>query len=105
MVEACAAAASAAGLEPARVGHATDALLAEHGVEPGDDLPAWIPERVGFRGMVTASTSALEDAMGFQARPLQETAAWVLDWIRSGSAGQPPARLDADLERRILAAC
>jgi 2'-hydroxyisoflavone reductase len=105
MVEACRAAALAAGLEPARVVHATDAQLAEHGVEPWDDLPAWIPDRSGFRGMVTASTSALEEALGFRARPLVETAAWVLDWIRSGDAGSPPARLDANLERRILAAC
>jgi hypothetical protein len=55
--------------------------------------------------MVTASTAALESAFGFRARPLEDTASWVLEWIRSGRAGDPPSRLDAEREQRIVAAC
>lgn len=105
LVAACREAVAAAGLEPAEVVHAPRALLDEHGVEPWSDLPAWIPEGIGFTGMVTASTDALQEAFGFEARPLVDTAAWVLEWTRSASAGTPKGGLDAGVEQEILAAC
>lgn len=105
LVEACRATVAATGADPARVVHAPRELLDEHGVEPWQDLPAWIPDGIGFTGMVTARTEALEEAFGFAARPLAETMADVLAWIRSGTAGSPEHGLDAELEQRILAAC
>jgi hypothetical protein len=54
---------------------------------------------------VTARTELVEEAFGFAARPLEQTAAWVLEWIGSGGAGQPNAGLDAQREQRIVAAC
>lgn len=105
LVEAARAAVAAAGLEPATVTHVTRELLAAHEVEPWSDMPAWIPDDIGFSAMVTARTDLLQEVFGFEPRPLQETMAWVLDWIRSGSAGAPSAGLDAEREQRILAAC
>jgi 2'-hydroxyisoflavone reductase len=105
LVAACREAATAAGLQPADVVHAPRALLDEHGVEPWSDLPAWIPEGIGFTGMVTANTEALQEAFGFEARPLVDTASWVLEWTRSASAGSPSGGLDAEREQKILAAC
>lgn len=105
LVEACVAAVRDAGIEPARVVHASLELLDEHDVQPWQDLPAWVPEGIGYTGLVTADTQALESAFGFVARPLRETMAWLLDWIRSGDAGSPAAGLDAEREQQILAAC
>lgn len=105
LVEACSTAARDAGLEPARVVHASRELLAAHDVQPWADLPAWLPDGIGYTGMVTARTDAVEQAFGFRARPLGETMAWVLQWIRSGQAGAPSGGLDAEREQRILAAC
>jgi hypothetical protein len=75
--------------------HAPRAVLDELGVEPWDDVPAWIPDGIGFTGMVTANTEALQEAFGFRARPLVETMAWVYEWTG----------LARDVEQRILAAC
>lgn len=105
LVAACAAAARAAGLEPARVVHAPRELLQAHGVEPWQDLPAWLPDDLGCTGMVTASTQAIQAALAFRPRPLEETMHWVLEWIRSGAAGTPSGGLDAEREQRIVAAC
>lgn len=71
----------------------------------GPDLPAWIPDELGHTGMVTADTSALQAAFGFEARPLEQTAAWVLEWISSGAAESASDGLTPELEPRILAAC
>lgn len=105
LLEACRAAVTAAGGTPATIRHVPRAVLEAEGVEPWDDLPAWIPDGIGFTGMVTASTAALEAAFTHRARPFEETAAWILDWVGSGEAGEPPTRLDADRAARILASC
>lgn len=105
LVEACRQAVADAGGEPATVVHVERALLDEHGVEPWSDLPAWIPDGIGFSGMVSARTELVEEVFDFEARPLLETARWVLEWIGTPSAGAPAAGLDADRERAILAAC
>lgn len=105
LVEACSSVVRAAGGVPARVVHASRELLDAHGVEPWQDLPAWIPDGLGHTGMVTADTSALQAAFRFEARPLEQTAAWVLEWISSGAAGAPSDGLAPELEQRILAAC
>jgi 2'-hydroxyisoflavone reductase len=105
LVAACQAAVRAAGGEPATVVHVARELLDSHDVEPWSDLPAWIPDGIGFTGMVTARTDLLEDVFGFTARPLQETAQWVLEWIGSPGAGTPSAGLDEQREQAILAAC
>jgi 2'-hydroxyisoflavone reductase len=105
LVAACQQAVAAAGIEPAQVVHASRELLQAHAVEPWSDLPAWIPDEAGYLGMVTARTELVEEVFGFAARPLEHTAAWVLEWIGSGGAGQPRAGLDAEREQRIVAAC
>ena len=33
-------------------------------------MPAWIPDGIGFTGMVTARTELVEEVFGFEARPL-----------------------------------
>jgi nucleoside-diphosphate-sugar epimerase len=105
LIDACREAVLDAGLEPAEVVHVPRALLDELGVEPWSDLPAWIPDGIGFTGMVTANTDELQAKFGFEARPLADTMRWVLEWTRSDGAGRPSGGLAADVEERILAAC
>jgi nucleoside-diphosphate-sugar epimerase len=105
LVEACRATLAAAGIEPAVVRHVSRELLEATGVAPWSDLPAWLPDGAGYTGMVTARTELVEEVFGFAARPLEETMAWVREWIDSGAAGAPTAGLDPDLERQVLAAC
>lgn len=105
LVAACVAAIGQSGCTPATVVHASRELLAAHGIEPWSDLPAWIPDGIGFSGMVTARTDLVEDVFGFGARPLEQTMAWVLEWIAAGGAGEPTAGLDAEREQQVLAAC
>ncbi len=105
LVAACQEAVRGAGGTPAEVVHVSRDMLESHEVEPWSDLPAWIPDGIGFTGMVTARTDLVEEVFEFAARPLQETAAWVLDWIGSPGAGTPSAGLDVAREQAILAAC
>jgi nucleoside-diphosphate-sugar epimerase len=106
LVQACREAVGTAGGEPAHVVHAPRAVLAEHGAEPWSDLPAWLPDDLDLRGMVTARTELVEEVFGFRSRPLVETMAHVLAWIASGTAGEPTRTgLAAEVERRVLAAC
>ncbi len=105
LVEACQAAVREAGGTPADVVHVARDVLASHDVEPWSDLPAWIPDGIGFSGMVTARTELVEEVFGFRARPLVDTARWVLDWVGSPGAGEPTEGLDTVREQAILAAC
>lgn len=105
LVEACRSAVAAAGSTPARVRHASRELLDANGVEPWSDLPGWIPEGSGSCGMVTARTELVEEVFGFTARRLEQTTEWIHGWLVDGGGGEPTAGLDAERERRILAAC
>ncbi len=105
LIEACQDAVRAVGGEPAQVVHVSREVLDSHDVAPWSDLPAWIPDGIGFTGMVTARTDLVEEVFDFTARPLFDTASWVLEWIGSPGAGTPSAGLDDDREQAILAAC
>jgi 2'-hydroxyisoflavone reductase len=102
LVEACRAAVREAGGEPAEVVHVAREVLDEHGAESWSDLPAWIPDGIGFSAMVTARTELVEEVFGFAARPLVDTARWVREWIDAPGAGEPEAGLDGERERAIL---
>jgi 2'-hydroxyisoflavone reductase len=104
LVAACQAVAESRGGAPGRVVHVSSELLDEHGVQPWSDLPAWIPDGIGFTGMVTARTELVEEVFGFQARPLVDTVDWIADWIASPAAGEPTGGLDPAREREVLAA-
>ena len=58
-------------------------FLRRHDVAPGSgprSLPLWLPE--GLSGLVSHDVSAAFDA-GLRTRPVSETAADTLDWLRS----------------------
>ncbi len=96
----------------ARLAWRDEADLAGAGVEPWSDLPLWLdlprhPELRGF--MATDVSRAL--AAGITFRPLEQTIADTLAWVRSrtgpGTRGSgvplPPAGLDAEREYELLA--
>ncbi|HSP73357.1 MAG TPA: SDR family oxidoreductase [Gaiellaceae bacterium] len=76
--------------------------LLEQGVEEWMGLPLWLASSE-YRGMQQVDLSrALAAGLGF--RPLTETIADTLAWVRSGEApADPPAGLDRDRERELLA--
>ncbi|MCW2974700.1 MAG: epimerase [Thermoleophilia bacterium] len=80
VVEAVSASVRALGAEPARVVHAPAGFLAEHGVEPWSDLPAWLPSDSPARGMVQAHSDRARGA-GYVSRPLADTVAAVHEWL------------------------
>src|SRR5690606_38081092 len=91
LVEAARAVVLRAGGTPAEVIHVPGELLLEQGIEPWDDLPAWLPPGWGHDGMVTASIDALTEAFPhYRPRPLGATFEWLGEWIASGAAGEPP---------------
>jgi len=105
LVLACQQAVRAAGGTPAEVVHVPREVLDAHEVAEWSDMPAWIPDGIGYSGMVTADTALVEEVFGFRARPIADTAAIVREWIDTPSAGSPTAGLDAERERTILASC
>lgn len=105
LLESCVEVVRAAGIEPARVVHVNRELLAEHGIEPWSELPAWIPDDLGMSGMVTADTQLVEEIFGFCARPLAQTLEPVLEWIRSADTQRPDDPLDEARTQALLAAC
>jgi hypothetical protein len=58
-----------------------DDFLVEHGVQPWSDLPLWIPAA----GVYDQDTTAAERA-GLRCRPVEQTAADTLAWLRAGGA-------------------
>ncbi|HEX7083967.1 MAG TPA: hypothetical protein VF186_07625 [Gaiellaceae bacterium] len=77
--------------------------LLEHEVEEWMELPLWIADPA-YAGMLSAPVEPAF-AAGLRTRPLAETAADTLAWLRSGEApADPPAGLDREKERRVLAA-
>lgn len=105
LVAACSSVIRDGGGTPAHVVHAPREVLQVHGIEPWSDLPAWIPDDIGAIGMVTARTELVEEVFDFAARPIEQTMAWVQEWIDEGRAGMPSAGLDSERERQVLAAC
>jgi len=78
-------------------------FLAAHDVAEWLELPLWLhsPEYAGMAD----TDNARAVAAGLAFRPLAETIADTLAWARSGAApAAPPAGLDRDKERRLLAA-
>lgn len=86
----------------ARLVWAPAAWLAEQGVGEWMELPLWIcdPEYAGMQ-QVDASRAL---AAGLRFRPLAETIADTLAWVRAGDApADPPAGMKRDRERELLA--
>ncbi|HZB51969.1 MAG TPA: reductase [Mycobacteriales bacterium] len=87
-----------------------DDFLLEHQVQPWSELPMWIPAAAGA-GIWDADTSAAERA-GLTTRPIAETAADTLAWLRSRPEGPEGAAdprtgragLDPERETALLAA-
>jgi 2'-hydroxyisoflavone reductase len=78
-------------------------FLGEHEVEEWMELPLWIADPA-YAGMLAAPSDRAV-AAGLRNRPLAETVAGTLAWVRSGEApADAPAGLDPDKERRVLAA-
>ena len=76
--------------------------LDEAGVGEWMELPLWLSDPA-FRGMMAVDVSRAL-AAGLRFRPLAETIADTLAWVRSGEApSDPPAGLDRDKERQLLA--
>jgi 2'-hydroxyisoflavone reductase len=89
--------------------------LAEAGVEPWSDLPLWLdlPRHPELRGFLAADVSRAL-ASGLTLRPLEDTIADTLDWVRERDAPPPPVKLgevtlpraglSRERERELLAA-
>jgi nucleoside-diphosphate-sugar epimerase len=76
-------------------------FLRQHGVEPWDDLPMWLPELAG----VNAFDPARAMAAGLAPRASDETVRDTLVWDRARPQRWPMrAGLDPDREREVLAA-
>ncbi|MGE5636438.1 MAG: NAD-dependent epimerase/dehydratase family protein [Nocardioidaceae bacterium] len=97
LLAACAEAAGDGG-EPVWVG---DDFLLEHGVEPWEELPLWVP--IAYAGLLRVNGSRAY-AAGLRVRPLGETIADTLRWDRSRPPGERRERLSRDRERALLAA-
>jgi nucleoside-diphosphate-sugar epimerase len=87
--------------------------LAEAGVEPWDELPLWLDldRQPDFRGFLAVDIGRATDA-GLSFRPLEETVADTLAWVRERPAGPsrregsplpPPAGLSPEREAELLA--
>jgi nucleoside-diphosphate-sugar epimerase len=75
--------------------------LVEQGVGEWMELPLWLADPA-YAGMMDADVSRALEA-GLELRPLAETVADTLAWVRSGEAPiEPPAGLDRDRERELL---
>jgi nucleoside-diphosphate-sugar epimerase len=75
------------------------------GLEPWRDVPLWLAPGTdpSYRGFLAMSNGRAK-AAGLQLRPLAETVRDTLDWARREPApADPPAGLDPDVERRLLA--
>lgn len=86
-----------------------DDFLVEQEVRPWVELPLWIPAAASA-GVWDQDTTAAERA-GLRCRPVRETAADTLAWLRAGGAPVPveapragPAGLDPVKEAELLAA-
>ncbi|MBI5278668.1 MAG: epimerase [Burkholderiales bacterium] len=81
-------------------------FLAQQGVKPWSDMPAWVPPQGEMGGMMRADVSRAV-AAGLTFRPIAQTARDALDWFRSQPAerqAQPRAGLSAAREAEVLQA-
>jgi 2'-hydroxyisoflavone reductase len=80
-------------------------FLAEHGVSPWSQLPAWVPGRGDSAGFSRVS-NAKALAAGLTFRPLATTAADTLEWFRSQPEERQTLRagISAEREAEVLAA-
>ncbi len=86
----------------ARFAWASTEWLVEQGVGEWLELPLWLADPA-YAGMLRVDVSRAV-AAGLRFRPLAETIADTLAWVRSGeSPADPPAGLDRDRERELLA--
>ena len=76
-------------------------FLHEQGIGEWMELPLWLYDP-GYRGMLSVDPSRAF-AAGLTTRPLEETAADTLEWVRSGEApAEPPAGLAPEKEQAVL---
>jgi nucleoside-diphosphate-sugar epimerase len=93
----------------ARLHWVPDEVLLEHGVEPWDELPLWLPADGGAGTWAIGTERA--QAAGLRCRPVAETVADTWAWLRGGAgdigdwrAENRPRGLSAERERELLAA-
>lgn len=86
-----------------------DEFLVEHGVQPWSELPLWIPV-AGGAGVWDQDTTVAERA-GLRCRPVRETVADTLAWLRAGGTATPveapstkPAGMTPEREAELLTA-
>jgi 2'-hydroxyisoflavone reductase len=109
MREALEAAVAATG-SGARLRWVPDDVLADHGVEPWDELPLWIPADAGAGTWAIGTERA--QAAGLRCRQVAETVADTWTWLRDGGeatlpdwhAEVRPRGLSEERERELLAA-
>lgn len=82
-------------------------FLVEQGVQPWQELPLWLPSK-DAPATWDQDTTAAEKA-GLRTRPVAESAADTLRWLRSGTRGSANPRvgragLDPERETQVLAA-
>lgn len=94
----------ACGASPGDVVHGTREWLDEHDVEPWSDLPAWMPDGLGFTGIVTCDARTAERD-GLRCRPLTDTVAWITEWQLRDRPAHGSAGLDPVREQELLAEC
>lgn len=94
----------------ARLRWTPERALLDAGLEPWTDVPLWLAPAsdASHRGFLAMSNTRAKQA-GLTLRPLRDTVRDTLAWARSapappGTALAPAAGLDADVERRLLAA-
>jgi 2'-hydroxyisoflavone reductase len=97
-----------AAMDPdARVTWVDEDWLVARGVKPWSELPLWLPQKESPHTYDQDTTAA--EAAGLRTRPVAETAADTLSWLRAGAQGAPNPRvgragLDAGKERELLTA-
>jgi len=106
LLEACRA---VAGAPDAQLVWVDPEVVLAAGVEPWDELPAWIPPGHPFAGLHAIGVERAH-ALGLRCRPVEETVADTWSWLRA-LPGPPPLRadlpppgLDRARERQVLAA-
>lgn len=91
----------------ARLTWVDDDWLLERGVTPWSELPLWLPPSTAAHPYDQDTTAA--EAAGLRCRPIAETAADTLAWLRAGDEGPANPRvgragLDPVREQELLAA-
>lgn len=92
---------------PAEVTWVDEEWLVAHDVTPWSELPLWLPRSAGEHAWDQDTAPA--EAAGLRVRPIAETAADTLAWLRAGDLGTANPRvgragLDPDKEKELLAA-